>query len=125
MSSRETWKAEERHVARRMGGERVPVTGRGRGDAPDVRHPLFSVELKSGRNALSAATILLGLEQAAASAAKDGKEPIVVCCQKSGRGRPVRRVVCWEFESFCEYFGLTPAGPEPTCPGGRDGESGL
>lgn len=29
-----------------MGGRRVPVTGRQRGDAPDVEHPIFSIEVK-------------------------------------------------------------------------------
>ncbi len=32
------WKATERRVATVLGGKRVPVSGRGRGDAPDVGH---------------------------------------------------------------------------------------
>ena len=103
---RGTWKQAEREIAERMGGKRVPVTGRDRGDAPDVDVPMFSVEVKAGRNALSAATIKLAQAQAEASAAKDGKEPISVHVQMSGRGNPRVRVVCWDFERFCEYFGL-------------------
>lgn len=44
--SRSTWKGTERAIARLVGGERVPVSGRGRGDQPDVRHPLLSLEIK-------------------------------------------------------------------------------
>jgi hypothetical protein len=43
------WKACERHVAILLGGERVPVSGRARGDAPDIEHPELSIECKSRR----------------------------------------------------------------------------
>ena len=33
------WKATERRIAALLGGRRVPVSGRGRGDQPDVAHP--------------------------------------------------------------------------------------
>ncbi len=36
------WKATERRVAALLGGRRVPVSGRGRGDAPDIAHPWFA-----------------------------------------------------------------------------------
>ena len=103
---RSTWKAEERLLAERMGGKRVPITGRGRGDVPDLDVPLFSVEVKIGRNALSAAKIKEAQAQARASAAKDGKEPISVHVQASGRGKPKERYVVWDFDRFCEHFGL-------------------
>ena len=41
-----TWKSAERKIAELLGGKRVPVTGRQRGDAPDIEHPFFSVEVK-------------------------------------------------------------------------------
>lgn len=41
-----TWKRIERRVAELLGGVRVPVSGRGRGDNPDVLHPIFSIEVK-------------------------------------------------------------------------------
>ena len=44
--SRETWKATERTIAGRLGGQRVPVSGRSRGDAPDIAHPRLSIECK-------------------------------------------------------------------------------
>lgn len=41
-----TWKRVERDIARILGGERVPVTGRVRGSAPDVAHVELSIEVK-------------------------------------------------------------------------------
>jgi hypothetical protein len=43
------WKTAERRIAKELGGTRVPVTGRGRGDVPDIEHPALSVEVKSRR----------------------------------------------------------------------------
>lgn len=45
--SRHSWKAAEREIARRLGGERVPVTGRVRGYAPDIEHPMYALEVKT------------------------------------------------------------------------------
>ena len=41
------WKACERKVAALLGGRRIPVSGRGCGDNPDIHHELFSIEVKS------------------------------------------------------------------------------
>lgn len=41
-----TWKQAERTIAKLLGGTRVPVTGRGRGSAPDIEHKLLSLEVK-------------------------------------------------------------------------------
>ena len=46
---RSTWKAVERGFAEALGGRRVPVTGRSRGDAPDVAREKWSIEVKAGR----------------------------------------------------------------------------
>ena len=40
------WKNLERSVAKYFGGERVPITGRIRGSAPDVDHDVLSFEVK-------------------------------------------------------------------------------
>jgi hypothetical protein len=40
------WKATERRIAALLGGRRVPVSGRGRGDQPDIAHPWLSLEIK-------------------------------------------------------------------------------
>lgn len=44
--SDKTWKSAERKIAALLGGERVPVTGRQRGSAPDIQHDVFSIEVK-------------------------------------------------------------------------------
>lgn len=40
------WKAVERRIAKYLGGERVPITGRQRGSAPDIKHDWLSIEVK-------------------------------------------------------------------------------
>ncbi|MEM7468886.1 MAG: hypothetical protein AAF387_18620 [Pseudomonadota bacterium] len=41
-----TWKAAERAIAKILGGERVPITGRARGSASDIEHDWLSLEVK-------------------------------------------------------------------------------
>ncbi len=43
------WKSCERRIATLLGGQRVPVSGRGRGDSPDIWHHHLSIEVKSRR----------------------------------------------------------------------------
>ena len=74
-----TWKSAERNVAKLLGGERVPITGRARGSAPDVQHPLFSIEVKHRQSLPS--WILEAMEQADASNPGD-KKSIVILHQK-------------------------------------------
>ena len=69
------WKACERRIAQLLGGQRVPVSGRARGDAPDVAHERFSIEVKS-RKTLPA--WLLGALAQARAATKDGRVPVAV-----------------------------------------------
>jgi hypothetical protein len=73
------WKTAERRIAKLLGGRRVPVTGRQRGDTPDIEHATLSIEVKS-RKSLPA-WLLKALNQAQA-ATKDGKKmPVVVLHQ--------------------------------------------
>ncbi len=72
------WKACERKVAALLGGRRIPVSGRGRGDNPDIHHELLSIEVKSRK------TIPGWLEDAMRQAevsVKDGRLPVVVLHQ--------------------------------------------
>ena len=64
-----SWKTCERQIAVLLGGRRVPVTGRSRGDAPDVEHPTLSVEVKSRKR------IPAWLEEAMAQAEAAAKQP--------------------------------------------------
>jgi len=60
------WKATERKIATLLGGKRVPVSGRGRGDQPDIAHPWLALEVKD--RATLPLWLLDALAQAAASA---------------------------------------------------------
>ena len=60
------WKATERRIAALLGGRRVPVSGRGRGDAPDIAHPWLALEVKD--RATLPAWLLDALDQAERSA---------------------------------------------------------
>jgi hypothetical protein len=81
------WKYAERRIAALLGGARVPVSGRGRGDAPDVHHPDLSIEVKS-RKTLPA-WLEDALKQAEASA-RDGQLPVAVL---HGRRRRYRNAL--------------------------------
>ncbi len=76
------WKRTERRVAALLGGRRVPITGRQRGDVPDVSHPLWSVEVKH-RQTLPG-WLCEAVEQSQA-AAMPGQIPIAVIHE---HGRP-------------------------------------
>ncbi len=97
------WKACERRVAELLGGRRVPVTGRQRGDAPDVSHPWLSIECKH-RRALPA-WIADALDQAAA--ASDGGERLPVAILHEAGQRHGRDVVLIRLADFRDWFGGT------------------
>ena len=67
------WKRTERRVAAELGGVRVPVTGRARGDAPDIAHDRLSLEVK--HRAALPAWLTDALERARASS-RDGRIPV-------------------------------------------------
>lgn len=69
------WKATERALAQRLGGERVPITGRIRGSAPDIAHNWLSVEVKTRRRL--PLWLLEAVEQAVV-AAKGTQLPIAI-----------------------------------------------
>ncbi len=82
-----TWKKNELQVADLFDGERVPVTGRQRGSAPDIDHPIFAFEVK--RRDMPA-WFKDAFEQAIASV-REHLWPLVVYCQK---GKNVRDGYC-------------------------------
>ena len=73
------WKACERRVAKYIGGTRVPITGRQRGDAPDIEHPWLSVEVKYRKTRPE--WIKDGMRQAKASS-RGNQTPVVIICEK-------------------------------------------
>lgn len=74
-----TWKQIERKVAALLGGVRVPVSGRQRGDSPDVLHPTFSIEVKHREHL--PAWLFDAMQQAEASK-RNEQIPLVVLHQK-------------------------------------------
>ena len=94
------WKRTERLIARILGGTRVPVSGRGRGDQPDVRHPWLSIEVKA--RAELPAWLLDALAQAEAAATPD-QLPIAVL-HEAGQ-RHDRALVVLRLADFVAWFG--------------------
>lgn len=73
--SEKGWKRCERKIAEILGGRRVPVSGRQRGDRPDIDHDVLSVEAKYRQSIPK--WLLDALQQAEASST-DGKIACVV-----------------------------------------------
>ena len=48
-SNTSTWKQAERELAKLLGGERIPVTGRASGERADIKHPFMALEAKHGK----------------------------------------------------------------------------
>lgn len=74
------WKAVERQIASIIGGVRVPITGRQRGDAPDVDHPFLSVEVKERQTLPS--WLHEAMAQARAAKKTTDKHPVVILHEK-------------------------------------------
>jgi hypothetical protein len=84
------WKKAERRIAELLGGRRVPVSGRQRGDVPDVDHPILSIEVKTRRSI--PAWLEDAMKQAEASA-RDGQVPVAVLHEHGQRYRDAFVVV--------------------------------
>jgi hypothetical protein len=69
------WKNTERAIASIVGGKRVPITGRQRGDVPDIDHDNYSIEVKHRKKLPS--WIQDAMDQAIQSS-RGNKAPIVI-----------------------------------------------
>ncbi len=94
------WKRCEREIAGIVGGKRIPVTGRGRGDAPDIRHPWLSIEVKSRRS--FPAWLLKAVTQARA-AATEYQLPLAVLHQEGCQHNS--DLVVLRLADWVEWFG--------------------
>jgi hypothetical protein len=103
---RATWKNWERFWAHQLGGVRVPVSGRARGDTPDVSHPLWAIEVKAGR--VLSPRLRLGMRQAIA-AARNGQTPLL-CISHTSAGRPAEHYVMLRLRDWLDLHG----GPAPS-----------
>ncbi len=96
------WKACERRIAEFLGGRRIPVTGRQRGDTPDIEHGALSIEVKSRK---SLPVWLLGALDQAQAASKDGKVPVVVLHQD--RAPYAESLVVLRLKDFVDHSNLS------------------
>lgn len=94
------WKATERNTAAALGGQRVPITGRQRGDVPDVAHPLWAIEVKHRKQL--PAWLHDALAQARAAARGD-QVPIAILHQHGQRGD--NDYVVLRRKDFVELYG--------------------
>jgi hypothetical protein len=113
------WKQSERAIAKLLGGERVPITGRQRGDVPDVQHSWLSVEVKC-RQQLP--TWLKDALCQAKAAAKGDQLPIVVLHEEGQRYEG--SLVLLTLKDFWCWFGPTD-GSAKEVTGWQDSESDL
>jgi hypothetical protein len=93
-----TWKHVERQIAKRLGGRRVPVSGRA--GRPDVAHPWLSIEVKFRRRLPQ--WLAKAMEQAE-KAATPGQLPLAVL-HESGT-RYGQSLVLLRLADFEEWFG--------------------
>ena len=94
------WKATERAVAGLLQGQRVPVTGRQRGSAPDIDHRWLSIEVKHRKKL--PAWLHDAMNQAEAS--NTGEQLPVVVLHESGK-RHVENFVVVRLGDFVDWFG--------------------
>ncbi len=87
------WKTAERRIAEELGGRRVPVSGRQRGDAPDIDHPTLSIEVKSRKRL--PAWIKDAMEQAEASA-EQSQLPVAVLHEDGSRYKDALWWCAWQ-----------------------------
>lgn len=102
--SEKTWKKNERRLAEILGGQRVPITGRSRGDVPDIRHEWLSIEAKHRKTI--PAWLLDAIDQAKAAGAGTDRLPIAILHQAGTRHD--RDIVCMTLADFRSWFGELP-----------------
>ena len=108
--NRRTWKRHESWWAEVLGGVRVPVTGRQRGSAPDIEHPTYALEVKSGR--VLSPRLREGWAQAQAAAVTSGKLPLLCVTHCSGPGRPNEHYVVCDLATWQSVTGDGPGEAE-------------
>lgn len=95
-----SWKRSERAIAKVLGGERVPVTGRARGSAPDVAHTWLSIECKERKEL--PAWLRDAIAQARASV-RGEQLPVAILHEKGTRH--AEDLVVVRLADFRQWFG--------------------
>ncbi len=104
--TRSRWKEIERWWALQLGGRRVPVTGRQRGDAPDVEHPRYSIEVKAGK--VLSERLGMGIRQAMAAAVGTQKTPLLCISHSNGQGKASDHYVMLRLNDWMDLMGDGP-----------------
>jgi hypothetical protein len=94
------WKRHERLVARALGGERLPNTGR---RAPDALAGPWAVEVKTRRSLPR--WLLAAIAQAEEGARASGRLPLLVLVLAPGKGRKARRFALMPLEALASWRG--------------------
>jgi hypothetical protein len=92
------WKRHEREVARLLGGERLPVTGKRGADA--LAGP-WCIEVKTRRSLPE--WLLKSINQAEEGAKATGRLPLVVLVYTLGQGRKARRYPLMPLEVLASW----------------------
>ena len=98
--SDKAWKATERAIAAMLGGHRIPITGRQRGDVADIQHPWLSPEVKHREHLPR--WIHDAMAQAVASA-KSEQLPVVILHEKGARHRD--DIISVRLGDWLDWFG--------------------
>ena len=93
-----TWKHAERQIARRLGGSRVPVSGRA--GQPDIAHQWLAVEVKHRRRLPQWLTMALAQAE---RAARPGQLPVAILHQHGDRYS--ESLVVLRLAAFRDWFG--------------------
>ena len=93
------WKDNERMIAKYIGGERVPITGRQRGDAPDIKHNWLSVEVKLRQRIPT--WIKNGIDQAEKSAVGQ-QMPVLIIREKFQKADDA--LICMTLKEFRDRY---------------------
>jgi hypothetical protein len=94
------WKRHERLIARALGGERLPNTGR-RG--PDVVAGPWAIEVKTRRSLPR--WLLAAIAQAEEGARVSGRLPLLVLVLAPGKRRKARRFALMPLEALTSWRG--------------------
>jgi hypothetical protein len=92
------WKRHERLIARALGGERLPNTGR-RG--PDALAGPWAIEVKTRRRLPR--WLLAAIAQAEEGARASGRLPLLVLVLAPGKGRKARRFALMPLEALASW----------------------
>jgi hypothetical protein len=94
------WKRHERLIARALGGERLPNTGR---RAPDALAGPWAIEVKTRRSLPR--WLLAAIAQAEEGARASGRLPLLVLVLAPGKGRKARRFGLVPLEALASWRG--------------------